>query len=89
MRTPATVAGNATLELEAFFAEASGPEADCEPTDPFPGAGAGVVPGNTAFPELGTSGVTLGATAMLGATVLGVSALAAGAVAPADFEIDV
>ena len=89
MRTPATVAGSATLELEAFFAEASGPEADCElpAADPFPGVG--VVLGNVAFPELGTRGVTLGATVVLGATMFGVPALAAGAVAPAGFEIDV
>jgi len=82
-RIPTRVAGSAMLELEASLADASGPAADCEllPTDPFPGA----VLGDAAFLELGTSGVTLVVTVVLGATALCVPAMAALAVSPADF----
>ena len=75
------------LELEASLADASGPEADCEllPPDPFPGA----VLGNAAFPELGTRGVTLLGRVVLGATAFCVPAMAAWAVSPADFEVEV
>ena len=49
MRTiPTSVAGSTMLELEASLADASGPEADCEPVPPnvFPGG----VLGNAALP---------------------------------------
>jgi hypothetical protein len=45
--------------------------------------------GNAAFPELGTSGVTLVGTVVLGATAFGVPAVAAWAAAPADFDVEV
>ena len=75
--TPKSVAGSATLELEAVLADASGPEAYCEllPPDPSPGA----VLGDAAFPELGTSGVTLVGAVVLGARSFCVPATAAGA----------
>jgi hypothetical protein len=87
MRIPTSVAGSAMLELEALLANASGPEADCELVlpDPFPGA----VLGTAAFSELGTSGVTLVGTVVLGATAFCVPAMAAWAVSPADFEVEV
>ena len=87
MRIPTSVAGSAMLELEAALADPSGPEADFEllPPDPFPGA----VLGNAAFPELGTSGVTLMGTVVLGATAFCVPAMAAWAASPADFEVEV
>jgi len=86
MMIPTSVAGSAMLELEASLPDASRPEADCEllPPDPFPGA----VLGNAAFPELGTSGVTLAGTVVLGATAFFVPAMAARAVSPADFEVE-
>jgi hypothetical protein len=75
------------LELEASLADASGVDADAEllPPDPFPDA----VLGNAAFPELGTSGVTLVGTVVLGATAFCVPAVAAWAAAPADAEVEV
>ena len=87
MRIPTSVAGSAMLELEASLADASGAEADCEllPPDPFPGA----VPGNAAFPERGTSVVTLVGTVVLGATAFCVPAMAAWAVSPPDCEAEV
>jgi len=86
-RIPTSVAGSAMLELEASLADASGPEADCEllPPDPFPGT----VSGKAAFPELGTSGVTLVGTVVLGATAFCAPAMAAWPVFPADFDVDV
>jgi len=87
MRIPTSVTGSAILELEASLADASGPEADCEllPPDPFPRA----VLGNAAFPERGTSGVTLVGTVVLGATAACVPALAAWTASPTDFEVEV
>ena len=87
MKIPTSVAGSAMLELEALLADASGPETDCEllPPDSFPGA----VLGNAAFPELGTSGVTLVGTVVLGVTAFCVPAMAAWAVSPADLEVEV
>ena len=87
MRMPTSVAGSATLELEALLADASGPEADCEvlPADPFPG----VVSGRAALPEPGTSGVTLVGTVVLGAAALCVPVIAAGISSPTDLEVDV
>ncbi len=87
MRTPTSVAGSATLELEASLADASGLEADCEllPPDAFPG----VVVGDAEFRELGTSGVTLVGTVVLGATAFCVPETAALAASPADFEVEV
>jgi hypothetical protein len=85
MRIARNVAGSARLELEAFLADPSGPAADCElPPDPLPG----VVLGNAAFPELGTNGVTLVGTVVLGAVAFCVPAMAAWAVSPAGFEVD-
>jgi len=87
MRIPAIVAGTATLELEASLADARGPEADCGvlAPDPFPGA----VLGEAAFPEFGTRGVTLAGTVVLGAAVFCVPGMAAWALSPAGFEIEV
>jgi hypothetical protein len=87
MKIPTSVAGSAMLELEASVAVASGEEAACElvPPDPFPGA----VLGNAAFPELGTSGVTLAGTVVPGATAFCVPAMAAGALSPADCDVEV
>jgi hypothetical protein len=87
MRIPATATGSATFELEALLADASGPEADCGllPTGPFPGSGFG----NAAFPELGTSGVTLVGTVVLGATAFGVAAMAARVGSRADLDAEV
>jgi hypothetical protein len=81
-RIPTSVAGSAMLELEALLADGSGAEADCEPLppDPFPGA----VPGMAAFPELGTSGVTLVGAVVLGPATFWVPAMAAWVVSPAD-----
>ena len=86
-KIPTSVAGSAMLELEALLADARGAEADCElpPPDPFPGA----VPGNAAFPELGTSGVTLVGPVVTGAAAFWVPAMAAGTVAPKDCEVEV
>lgn len=88
MRIPTSVAGIAMFELEALLAEASGTEADCELLlpDPFPGA---VLGNAAAFPELGTSGVTLVGTVVLGETAFCVPAMAGWAEAPADFEVEV
>jgi len=88
MRRIPSVAGSAMLELEASVAAASGPEADGEllPTPPFPG----VVPGSAAAaaPELGTSGVTLVGTVVLGVTAFWPPAPAAWAVSPVDCEVE-
>jgi hypothetical protein len=82
MKIPTSVAGRAMLELEASLADTSGAEAGCEllAADPFPGA----VLGNAAFPELGTSGVTLVGAVVLGATAFCAPSMAACAVSPPD-----
>jgi len=86
MKIPTSVAGSAMLELEASLADTSGPEADCEllAPDPF----AGVVVGDAVLRELGTSGVTLVGTLVLGATAFCVLVTAALVVSPADFEVE-
>jgi hypothetical protein len=87
MRIPTSVAGSTMLEREASLAVASGPAADCEvlPPDPFPSA----TFGDAAFPELGTSGVTLVGTVVLGATALCVPEMAAWAISPAGPDVEV
>ena len=86
-RIPTSVAGSTMLELDASVADASGPEADCEP--PAPVAIPGGVLGNAESPELGTSGVTLVGTVVLGAKAFRVPAVVACPESPADFEVDV
>jgi hypothetical protein len=86
MKIPTSVAGSAMLELEASVAVASGEEAGCELLAPDPDPGA--VLGNAAFPELGTSGVTLAGTVVLGATAFSVPAVVAGAVSTADCDVE-
>ncbi len=75
------------LECEASIADPSGTEAACEPLPTGPSSGA--VLGNAAIPGLGTSGVTLVGTVVLGATAFSIPAMEARAVPPADFEVDV
>jgi len=86
-RIPTSVTGSAILELEASLADASGPDAMGEPLPPDPSPG--VVLGNPAFPELGTRGVTLVGTVVLGVTALCVPAVPAWAASPADCGLEV
>jgi len=73
------------LEVEASLTDASGRDADCEPTpDPLP---SGML-GTGVFAALGTSGVTLVGTVVLGATASGVSAPAPSVVSSADFGVE-
>jgi hypothetical protein len=74
MRIPTSVTGNAILEPEVSRADTSGSEADWGLLPPGPSPGA--VLGNAALPELGTSGVTLVGTLVLGVTMFCVPAIA-------------
>jgi hypothetical protein len=86
IRIPTSVAGSTMLELEASLTDASGREADCElPPDPLPGG----MLGKGVFPDVGTSGVTLVGTVVLGPTASGAPAMTARAVSAADFDVGV
>ena len=73
--TPRSVAGRATLVLEALAADPSGPEADCERLPPVPGE----VLGDAGLPALGTSGVALAGAVVLGARSFIIPAIEVGA----------
>ena len=80
-----SVTGSAMLELEASIADPSGTESEGVLVLPDPSVGA--IFGSASFPELGTSGVTLGGTVTLGAAACGVAATAGWAAPPSDFVV--
>ena len=86
-RIPISVTGSAMFELEALVTDTSGPEADCDVLPPDPVAGA--VLGSASFPELGTNGVTVAGTVVLGARAFSCPTPAVSAIPPADCRVEV